>query len=163
MDFNNNYQEIDLEYCRATTGKRFTNYLIDLVVFYIIAFGIGIILGIVKPELLDSFDGLSGRLISLLLYGIVMFITEAMSNGRSIGKLITGTRAVNPDGSDITFQKAFIRNIVRAIPFNAFSALGNPCAPWHDLWSDTIVIEEKKLALQTQKIDLFDSVKNQTQ
>jgi uncharacterized RDD family membrane protein YckC len=162
MNFNNNYQEINLDYCRATTGKRFANYLIDSVVFYVIMFGIAIVLGIVKPELLNSFDGLSGRLISILLYGIVMFMTEAMSNGRSIGKLITGTRAVNPDGSDITFQKAFIRNIVRAIPFNALSALGNPCAPWHDLWSGTIVVEEKKVALQRQKVDLFATVKNQT-
>lgn len=89
-------------------------------------------------------------------------MTEGMSNGRSIGKLITGTRAVNEDGSDISFQKAFVRNIVRAIPFNALSALGTPSHPWHDRWSDTMVIDEKKLALQTQKVDLFDSVKNQT-
>ena len=162
MDFNNSYQEIDLEYCRASSGKRFANYIIDTIVFYIVAFGLGIAIGILKPNLLIGIDDLSLRLVLLLFYGIVMFMTEAMSNGRSIGKLITGTRAVNPDGSDITFQKAFIRNIIRAIPFNAFSALGNPCAPWHDIWSDTIVIEEKKLALQTQKINLFDSVKNQT-
>jgi len=162
MDFNQNYQEVDLNYCRATTGKRFTNYIIDLIIFYIVMFGVGIAIGIIKPELVAVFQGLQGRLISLAFYGVVMFMTEGMSNGRSIGKLITGTRAVNTDGSDITFQKAFIRNMVRAIPFNALSALGNPCAPWHDLWSDTIVVEEKKVALQKQKVDLFGSFKNQT-
>lgn len=108
-------------------------------------------------------DDLSLRLVLLLFYGIVMFMTEAMSNGRSIGKLITGTRAVNVDGTDMSFQKAFVRNIVRAIPFNALSALGTPSIPWHDRWSDTMVVDEKKLALQTQKVDLFDSVRNQTQ
>jgi uncharacterized RDD family membrane protein YckC len=162
MDFNNNYQEIDLEYCRATTVKRFANYLIDLVVFYIMVIGIAIILRLIKPELLIDFDELSVRLILLLTYGIVMFMTEAMSNGKSIGKLITGTKAVNANGSDLTFQKAFVRNIVRATPFNAFSAFGNPCVPWHDQWSDTIVIEEKKAALQKRKLDLFVMVKNQT-
>jgi uncharacterized RDD family membrane protein YckC len=162
MKFKDNYQEIDIDNCRATTVKRFANYLIDLVVSYIIAFGVTIILRFINPELLNGFDELSGRLTFLLIYGIVMFITEAMSNGRSVGKLITGTRVVNPDGSDITFQKAFIRNMVRAIPFIAFSALGKPCAPWHDLWSDTIVVEEKKVTLQRQRIHLFNTVKNRT-
>lgn len=163
MNFNHQYQTINLDDCRATTIKRFANYLIDLVVFYILAFGIIRIFGMNKPKFSDDFDGLSSRLIFLLIYGLLMFITETVFNGRSLGKLITGTRAVNPDGSDITFQKAFIRNMVRAIPFIAFSALGNPCTPWHDLWSDTIVVEVKKVALQQQKVDLFDSVKNQTQ
>ncbi|MGM9476664.1 RDD family protein [Pedobacter sp. GSP4] len=163
MNFNNNsYQEIDLDYCRANTSKRFANYLIDLVVFYIIMFCIGILIGIFNPSLVEGLDGIGGRLISLLFYGIIMFFTEAMSNGKSIGKLITGTKAVNLDGSDITFQKAFTRNLVRAIPFNVFSALGNPCAPWHDTWSDTLVIEEKKVALQKQQVDLFGEVRNQT-
>ncbi|WP_431293245.1 RDD family protein [Pedobacter sp. P26] len=163
MDFNNNYQEIDLSYCRASSGKRFANYIIDTIVFYIVSFGLGIVIGILKPNLLVGVDDLSLRLVLLLFYGIGMFMTEAMSNGRSIGKLITGTRAVNVDGTDMSFQKAFVRNIVRAIPFNALSALGTPSIPWHDRWSDTMVVDEKKLALQTQKVDLFDSVRNQTQ
>jgi len=163
MNFNTNYQEINLDYCRASTGKRFANYIIDTIVFYIITFGLGIAIGIFKPSLLADVDDLSLRLIMLLFYGIVMFMTEGMSNGKSVGKLITGTKAVNDDGSDITFQKAFIRNIVRAIPFNALSALGTPSTPWHDRWSNTIVIDEKKLALQSQRVDLFDSVKNQIQ
>nr|WP_315419146.1 RDD family protein [uncultured Pedobacter sp.] len=162
MDFNNNYQEIDLSYCRASSGKRFANYIIDTIVFYIVAFGLGIVIGILKPNLLVGVDDLSLRLVLLLFYGIVMFMTEAMSNGRSIGKLITGTRAVNYDGTDMSFQKAFVRNIVRAIPFNALSAFGTPSIPWHDRWSDTMVVDEKKLALQNQRVDLFDSVKNQT-
>ncbi|MBT2563293.1 RDD family protein [Pedobacter sp. ISL-68] len=163
MNFNNNYLEINLDYCRASTGKRFVNYIIDVIVFYILAFGLGIVIGVLKPSLLVGVDDLSLRLVSLLFYGIVMFVTEAMSNGRSIGKLVTGTRAVNEDGSDMSFQKIFVRNIVRAIPFNALSALGTPSSPWHDRWSDTMVVDEKKLALQTQRVDLFDSVKNQTQ
>ncbi|QDW27454.1 RDD family protein [Pedobacter sp. KBS0701] len=138
-------------------------YIIDTIVFYIVSFGLGIVIGILKPNLLVGVDDLSLRLVLLLFYGIVMFMTEAMSNGRSIGKLITGTRAVNVDGTDMSFQKAFVRNIVRAIPFNALSALGTPSIPWHDRWSDTMVVDEKKLALQTQKVDLFDSVRNQTQ
>ncbi|KQM78310.1 hypothetical protein ASE74_14850 [Pedobacter sp. Leaf216] len=162
MNFDNSYQEIDLEYCRASSGKRFANYIIDTAVFYILAFGLGIVIGIFKRSLLNDIDDLALRLITLLFYGIVMFMTEAMCNGKSLGKLITGTRAVNYDGTDMSFQKALVRNIVRAIPFNALSALGTPSIPWHDRWSDTMVVDEKKLPLQTQRVDLFDSVKNQT-
>jgi len=52
--------------------------------------------------------------------------------------------------------------IVIAIPFNPLSALGSPCSPWHDRWSQTMVIEEKMVALQAQKTELFSTIKNQT-
>lgn len=155
-------EDLNLDYCRASTGKRFANYIIDVIVFYIVMFCVIIIVEILKPGLFDEINSLVDRLITLLCYGLLMCFIEAVSNGRSLGKLITGTRAVNTDGTDIDFQKAFVRNIVRAIPFNALSALGTPCEPWHDRWSDTIVIEEKKVALQKQRVELFDSVKNQT-
>ena len=163
MNLKNNYQEVNLNYCRANTTKRFTNYIIDVVVFYVLMFCIGILIRVFNPDLISGLDELTLRLWMLLFYALAMFAMETLFKGKSIGKLITGTKAVNADGSDMSFQKTFIRNIVRAIPFNPFSALGRPCTPWHDSWSDTIVIEEKKLALQAQKIDLFDAVKNQTQ
>jgi uncharacterized RDD family membrane protein YckC len=67
--------------------------------------------------------------------------------GKSIGKLITGTKAVNEDGSDISFGKAFARGFSRAVPFDAFSALGDPSYPWHDKWTNTYVIDEKQTRL----------------
>jgi uncharacterized RDD family membrane protein YckC len=158
MNFNTNY-DVDFDYCRATSGLRLANYIIDMIVFYMIMFGLGIALGILAPSLLDIFDGLTGRLTSLLLYGIVMAFIEGISHGKSIGKLITGTKAINLDGTEMNFGQAFTRNIIRAIPFNAFSAFGTPCNPWHDRLSNTMVVEEKKLALLRQKETLFDSLK----
>lgn len=165
MNFNaKTYEEIDYDYCRASSGLRFSNYIIDMVFFYILMFSMGVVIGIANPNLLDAIDdGIISRLIGLVFYGVIMSFTEAMTNGKSIGKFITKTKVVNLDGSDISLGKAFSRNMIRAIPFNAFSGLGNPCMPWHDKWSDTMVIEEKKVALQKQKAILFDSVKNQTQ
>ncbi|GGE57199.1 putative RDD family membrane protein YckC [Pedobacter psychrotolerans] len=159
MNFNTNYEEVDFEYCRATSGLRLTNYIIDMIFFYMIMFGLGFVIGILSPSLLNVFDGLMGRLISLILYGISMSIIEGISNGKSIGKLITGTKAINLDGTDMNFGQAFTRNIIRAIPFNAFSAFGTPCNPWHDRLSNTIVVEEKKVALLRQKETFFDSLK----
>ena len=135
---------------QASTGKRFLNYLIDIIVFYIIAFLLAFFIAYMAPSTLEWIDsfykgfGLLGRLISLILYGIVMGFTEALTRGRSVGKLITGTKAVNMDGSTITTQTAFLRGFCRAIPFNAFSAFGSPSYPWHDRWSDTYVIDLKE-------------------
>lgn len=158
MDFRSDYQNIDIEYCRAGSSLRLTNYIIDLISYYVFMLCLGFFIGIVKPSLLGIFDnGLISRIISLVLYGVFMSFTEGMSNGMSIGKLITKTKAVNLDGSEINFGKAFQRNIIRAIPFNVFSAFGNPCNPWHDRLSDTMVIEYKKLVLEKNRTDLFNS------
>lgn len=162
MFLKNNYQEVNLNYCHASATKRFTNYIIDVAVFYVLMFCIGILIRIFKPSLISGLDELTLRLWMLLFYALAMFAVEALFKGKSIGKLITGTKAVNADGSDMSFQKTFIRNLVRAIPFNPFSALGRPCTPWHDSWSATIVIEQKKVILQQQRIDLLATVKNQT-
>lgn len=136
-----------VELVQASSGKRFANYLIDYVFFILIIFFWGVILGIVSPETaqqLGDINGFADRILSLCLYAIVMGLIEGIFKGKSIGKLITGTRAVNEDGSDITFGKALVRGLVRAVPFNGLSALGTPCYPWHDKWTDTYVIDEKE-------------------
>jgi uncharacterized RDD family membrane protein YckC len=138
---------------QAGTGKRFANYIIDVIVFYIVVFFLSMVVAIIDPALLSWMEGtdagtnLLSSLISLLLYGIIMGITEAVTGGRSLGKLITGTRAVNPDGSSIDLQTAFRRGLCRAVPFEAFSALGAPSYPWHDKWTNTYVIDIKQSVL----------------
>lgn len=143
---------VDFEdtYVRAGGGKRFANYIIDVIVFYIVVVCIGIAWAIISPDTIDSIPdessagfGLLDRLISLVLYALFMFAQEAIFKGKTIGKFITRTRALNLDGSRITSQKAMQRALSRAVPFCAFSALGTPCNPWHDKWTDTMVIDEK--------------------
>jgi len=162
MQFDPFNSDLNLDYCRASTQKRFANHVIDVLVFYVAVFVGGVVIEIIYPGFLYGINGFLFRLIAMVFYSLFMCFIEAVSRGKSIGKLITGTKAVNSDGTEIDFPKAFLRNIIRAVPFNELSALGSPCEPWHDRWSDTIVIEEKKLALQKQRSDLFESVKNQT-
>ncbi|TCD11686.1 RDD family protein [Pedobacter frigidisoli] len=157
------YETIDYRYCRASSGLRFANYIIDTLFIYFLVLCLGFVIAIIDPKIIDVIDdGITDRIIGMIFYGVIMSFTEAMLNGKSIGKLITKTKAVNLDGSDLTFEKAFTRNLLRIIPFDALSALGTPSIPWHDKWSDTMVIEEKKVALQQEKTDLFGSFKNQT-
>jgi len=136
-------------YERSSTGKRLANYLIDLVLFYVLLFMLGFILALLSPtfrELLirmGSDFGLLDRFITLLLYAVYMSAVEALFHGKSLGKLITKTKAVNLDGTQISTAAAFERGFSRAVPFCVFSALGNPCNPWQDKWTKTMVVNER--------------------
>lgn len=145
------FADNEYQLVQASGGKRFANYIIDLVVFYALLFGSGIVIGLLNPSAFDSIPeddslgyNLLDRLLGLVFYGIYMFIVEALFKGKSLGKLITGTRAVNEDGSNITPKTALLRGLSRAVPFNAFSALGTPSYPWHDRWTRSYVIDEKE-------------------
>jgi len=146
----NDLLTFDTELVRATSGQRLANYIIDIFVFYGLFIVLGVILALLSPSTIENMDtassgsGLLDRLFSLILYALYMGLVEALSKGKSLGKLITGTRAVNIDGSKISFSTAFARGFSRAVPFCAFSALGNPCNPWQDKWTNTMVIDEKK-------------------
>jgi uncharacterized RDD family membrane protein YckC len=130
-------------------GKRFANYIVDVIAFYIFIFIIAYLYFMFNPEAAYRFDsrsqdlGILENILILFIYALFMGTQEAIFKGRSIGKFITGTRAVNEDGSKITTQTAFTRGLSRAVPFCVFSALGTPCHPWQDSWTDTVVVEEK--------------------
>lgn len=135
---------------RASTGKRFANYIIDMIVFYVVLLGGFFIIAVSSPESIEGLveetpaSGLLDRILSVLLYAIFMSLVEATFKGKSLGKLITGTRAVNLDGSAISMTTAFGRGFSRAVPFCVFSAFGTPCDPWQDRWTDTMVIDESQ-------------------
>ena len=136
-------------YERSSAGKRLANYLIDLVLFYVLLFVLGIVLALLSPTFAgilvneSSGIGLLDRFITLLLYAVYMSAFESLFHGKSLGKLITKTKAVNLDGSQITTAKAFERGFRRAVPFFVLSAFGNPSNPWQDRWTNTMVINEK--------------------
>lgn len=136
---------------QASAGKRLANYLIDVVGFYVFMYFFSYVIVAINYELAvllyaeeEGFN-LLGRLLFLLIYGMYMGIIEAIFKGRSLGKLITGTVAVYEDGSRINGQTALLRGLIRAVPFNAISALGKPSHPWHDKWSKTWVVNYKDI------------------
>lgn len=145
------FDDFSHELTPASQGKRFANYLIDLVSFYVFMYFFSYVLVEIAFDLAVILYGeeegfnLPGRLLILLFYGMYMGIIEAITKGRSLGKLITGTVAVNEDGSRIGGQTALLRGLCRAVPFNAFSALGVPCYPWHDRWTNSRVVELKDM------------------
>ena len=140
---------------QASTGKRLANYLIDAISFSVFMILISYVIIEISLDTAiflygnesDDFN-LMSQLVWMLLYGMYMGLMEAIFKGRSLGKLVTGTIAVNEDGTRISGQTALLRGLIRAVPFNGFSALGTPSYPWHDKWSKTYVVNYKDLNQQ---------------
>jgi uncharacterized RDD family membrane protein YckC len=140
----NIFDDFTPQLTQAGSGKRLANYIIDLIGFYVFMYLFSYVLVNVSYDLAVIIYGdgheILGRLLILVFYGLYMGLVEAAFKGRSFGKLITGTIAVNEDGSRISGLTALLRGLSRAVPFNALSALGSRCYPWHDRWNKTYVV-----------------------
>jgi len=135
---------------QASSGKRFLNSVIDSISFYLFFIIVVGVIAVISPSVVASFVNLkevpgADQLLGLVLFGLYMGMMEIITRGRTLGKLMTGTAAVvSETGVTPSVKQLFIRGIARCVPFEAFSALGNPCYPWHDRWSGTEVIDLKK-------------------
>ena len=82
----------------------------------IIGFGVVIIWGDAGLSTLEEVPDIVFGIIVVCVYYIPL---EAMS-GRTIGKLITGTKVVSEDGHRPPFSEVIKRTLSRFIPFEAF-------------------------------------------
>ena len=142
------------QYVYATQGQRFLNWLIDNLLMryglsYLTGMGIGLIIGIANPDLFEDIASSSERgpmlmfgvIIAYLNYIFYYTICEKLFRGYTIGKLITGTRAIRQDGKELTFKNAILRSLCRLVPFEVFSGFNT--LTWHDSWTDTMVIRSR--------------------
>lgn len=141
--------DVDIALHQASGGKRFANWLIDRIVIYILwriffaAVGTKMVVLMYRGG--DTLTSIYIKLYLTILVLDLFLLTaiEYLGRGKTVGKLVTGTRAVNEDGTPITFKTALLRTLSRIVPFEPFSALGNPAFPWHDRWTKTYVVDEK--------------------
>jgi uncharacterized RDD family membrane protein YckC len=148
-------EEEVFNYEHASVGQRFLNYLIDcLLMQYGLSFITGILIAkimlAISPETAynwfverkDSIDILASfYLISIVNFLIYYTICEKAFKGKTLGKLITGTKAIRGDGQELSFKNALLRSLSRIVPFEPFSAFGG--YPWHDSWTGTMVIKTR--------------------
>ena len=134
----------------ASKGKRFGNYLIDTIFAYMTIILFVMIIVPINPSLVESMaeNGNGTPFIDYVFGYIAMFLyyfaSESLLKGRSIGKFVTGTRAVRFDHDYITTGDAAKRSLCRLVPFDALSFLGSYGYGWHDKWTDTMVVNEKE-------------------
>lgn len=135
-----------LDYKMAGMGKRFLNYLLDLVFVLIFIFIFSILFGVVIASVDRSIisdihenSKLIGYLITYIVYMIYYIVFEA-TTGRSIAKYITGTEVVTENGEKPGFLIIVVRTLCRFIPIEAFSIFFNDGSAWHDTITGTKVI-----------------------
>jgi uncharacterized RDD family membrane protein YckC len=112
--------------------------LVDTAGFYALAFTIGIVLAVFNAtDVLDDIPDFFFNIGLMLIYYVPFeFIT-----GRTLRKLVTGTKVVAADGKNVTLGKIIGRTFARFIPFEAFSFFGKQTIGWHDSLSGTRVVK----------------------
>lgn len=141
-----------IERNKAEKIYRFINFTLDFAFSVLIMwFLLGVfavlkyfIMGVAIEETADelvNMNPLIDRILTVLMYGFIMFLIEAATKGRSLGKLVTGTKVVKNDGSELTIIDLLKRNFIRAVPFDQLSFIGSK--GWHDNFSDTAVVRIK--------------------
>ncbi len=139
-------------YTEATTSQRFFNYLIDnlLMQFAISWFTTYVMVNVltaISPDLAYSFLVRKSTLMTGLLIGSLNFLfyytfCEKLFRGYTLGKLVTGTRAIREDGDELTLKDALLRSLCRLVPLEAIS-IWFGYGLWHDVWSKTKVIQTR--------------------
>ena len=130
------------EYSAAVWWQRLLNSIIDSVVYLVFSFVLGFVLAILGMfGLIESIPDIVFGVVILCLY----YIPCEFFWGRTLGKLITGTKVVDSEGGKPTFGRILGRTFARFVPFEAFSFLGRKQPKgWHDSWSNTMVISTRK-------------------
>ena len=136
----------------ATKEQRCINFIVDnLVMRFSLAYATGIMFAFVIKSLFPAFAEIlfddnsmlaflvATYMISRVNYAIYYSLSEKYFNGYTLGKLVTGTRAIRDDGDELTWKNAIHRSFSRFLPFEFLSGFG--CKPWHDSWTKTMVIK----------------------
>ena len=155
----------------ASKEKRFLNYIVDLIIFYLVlllvTFLFGFIYVLVTSDI-DTVDRIAtdmeninpwlDRLISAIIYAIFYMFYEGVLKGRTIGKYITKTKVVNEYGETPGLQSTILRSLCRLIPFEQFSFLGEQGRGWHDSMSDTYVVDIVKFEAKKKASEEIDMI-----
>jgi uncharacterized RDD family membrane protein YckC len=129
------------------TGKRFANHVIDVIFVSISSLVVVAVVSnyvlVFNPDYFEEYIGPPWWVYFIILMVTIFYyaVMEA-GYGRTIGKLITGTHVVDSHGKRPSAVAIFKRTLIRFIPFDAFSYLGDDARGWHDKWSDTWVVQK---------------------
>ncbi len=131
----------------ASTGQRLLNFIVDTVAFYVLNFLLGLITGLLAFAVRfdgDSYPGGSIQLLFLFAFIASYFLYYTLlegTKGKTLGKLLTKTKAIQVDGSPLGYKKAFLRTLCRLIPFEFFSVFFGGLM-WHDSLTYTMTVQD---------------------
>ena len=127
----------------ASSARRLTNYLIDWWCLVVLASLLAAIAASALDRDIDTlFDDSNLYLLNVVAVAasVLYYVSCESLAGRTLGKLITGTRLVTVSGGRPTFGQILLRTVIRLIPLEAISFLGKSPVGLHDRWSGTRVV-----------------------
>jgi len=126
---------------KTSASKRFVTMVVD---YLLLPLPVAVCVAIVMADHLAAigaeFEVLYG--IAQLTWVTQIFLGELLF-GRTLGKLVTGTKVVSTNSENLRFIQVFVRTLVRAFPIEMISFLGKNPIGWHDSLSKTMVINAK--------------------
>jgi uncharacterized RDD family membrane protein YckC len=133
----------------ASHGQRLLNFIIDLIIQYIIWVSVGQTILIFSNvtnnyNLSYTLESLSliEKSVSALVIWILYYGLTDLYFSRSLAKYFTKTVVVMKDGSKPGRTTIFKRTLSRLMPLDPFSFLGKTPRGWHDLISETYVVKK---------------------
>jgi uncharacterized RDD family membrane protein YckC len=134
----------------ASRGQRFANLIIDTVGYYLLSMIIGVILGLAGAQgVLSEMQSLGPSMLFGIAISLLYYVPSEAIFGRTLGKLVTGTKTVTDSGELPSWGRAFGRTLARFVPFEfvtfllgKFTATGKG---FHDRVSGTRVIRTRGL------------------
>lgn len=159
----NTPESVDLAFEPVGLGSRFIAALIDSLIQFAITLAILAVLAVTTglSEIgLDTAENIGVAILMLaiaLLYACYKLLFEAVWNGQTPGKRLTGIRVVRSNGLPVTFIQVLIRNLMRIVDFlPSWYVLGSLCvlASRHnqrlgDMAAGTVVVRDRKAAVPT--------------
>ncbi|MGB9706862.1 MAG: RDD family protein [Microgenomates group bacterium] len=149
---------------KASVGLRLLAFIIDT--FIVLTFWQVLLLMVVSAKTIERLlDSLLGAIIIAIFFNLIwpFFNSLLISNlGGTIGKILTGTKIINPKGEKISFWRAFFRNQIGYPISGMFLGLGfiwiavdKERRGWHDQAADTFVVVKKKGSLIMGSVVFF--------
>jgi uncharacterized RDD family membrane protein YckC len=127
----------------APRSRRFANSLLDTLCFFLVMFLLGLVNAVVHLKFGVDPLASAGPVFGLGVSTCYYFLTEVLT-GKTPGKYLTRTRVVDETGGRAKPVQILLRSLYRLVPFDAFSFLSEGRPGWHDRWSKTRVIMDRR-------------------
>ena len=129
----------------ASRTRRFLNLLIDIVGFFLTVILIVLANAVASAVFGTDLEWLVEK--PAFTYATMFsyyFLSEALT-GKTVGKWLTRTVVVAESGEPAKGWQLLLRSAYRFVPFDGFSFLSKSRPGWHDRWSKTRVVMDRRL------------------
>lgn len=130
----------------ASKTRRIINLLVDAIGYYTLSMVVGLVIALVDPPLIEAATSYPATYVVGIAVVTLYYVPSEALFGRTLGKLVTGTRLVSESGGAPTFGQVLGRTFARFIPFEPVTFLGRSGVGLHDRLSRTRVVRIRRPA-----------------